>query len=264
MLDFLFGNSDGSFDAANRNIDKNRALYDAIKDPEYSEYLPELYDNESADYKLIEDNPLLKSAQMSYLAKLSGLADEGLSDVDKAGFQDARDEAAQIARGNSQAALADAQARGVGGSGLEFAMKEIGNQGATERAQRANLETAANSARQRAQYQMAYGDALAGTRAQDLGVNQANTGIINQFNQTNTRNRNAVNQANVDSRNEAFKYNEGLKDKTFDNQMDRADRQAGFNNQASETQLMQNADRRNRERAATGAFVQMGSAMMGG
>lgn len=236
----LLGDDKG-FEAAREAASKNRDLLDAIKDPVYAQYAPELYSNESANYELINDNPLLKSAQMAALAKMAGLADSGLSDVDQAGYEKARDLGGQMQKAGTAAAMENAAARGVGGSGLEFATREIANQEASRRAQDAALTQAADSARQRALYAQAYGNQLAGVRSQDAQTATANAGIINQFNQMNTQNRNATNNANVNSRNDAFKYNEGLKDKTFNNQMARATGQMANNNQMADIAMAQSA-----------------------
>lgn len=255
----IFGN-DGGFDEARDAARRNRALLDNIKDPIYKEFAPELYTNESANYELIQDNPLLKSAQMAALAKMAGLADSGLSEVDQAGFEKARNLAGQVAKQGNAAALQNAQARGVAGSGLEFAMREMANQDAATRAQDAGLQQAAESARNRALYQQAYGNQLAGVRSQDAQTEAANKGIINRFNEMNTQNRNQVNQANVDQRNNAFKYNENLKDKNFNNQMSRATGQMNINNQMADIGMAESSQRQAQRNALLGA----GTSVLGG
>lgn len=262
-LDFFGGGDDGS-DSAKEAIRKNRAIYDAIKDPAYADYNPELYKTETANYELTNDNPLLKSAQMSALAKMAGLADSGLSEVDQAGYEKARSIAGQVQNQGQAAALQNAQARGVGGSGLEFAMKEMGNQAASTRAQDAGLQQAADSARQRAMYQQAYGQQLAGARDQDYRTASQNTGIINQFNNANTQNRNATNQANTDQRNGAFKYNEGTKDKVYNNQLSRAGINTGFNNQQAQIEMASAAARTAQQNAMTDMAIKAGAAYMTG
>ena len=98
-------------------------------------------------------------------------------------------------------------------------------------------------------YSQAYGQQLAGARDQDNRVNSQNTGIINQFNQANTNARNATNASNVDQRNGAFKYNEGLKDKTYSNQMRRVDGMSGLNNRDAEIDMAESAQQQAKRRA---------------
>lgn len=264
LFDSLFGGGDQGFDEANRNIAKNRALLDQIELPEYQEFNPELYDYISTQSETISEDPLLKSQQLAHLSKLAGLADTGLSDVDAAGFQRARDEGAQLARAGRESAMRDAQNRGVAGGGLEFALREAGNQAGAQAAQNAGLNQAAESARGRLAYQKAFGDELGSVRDQDYRTQAANTGIINEFNKMNTQGRNQAMQGNVDQRNDAFKYNQGLKDKRFNNEMSRATGQMNLNNQQTDIALAQEEQRRRKQGAMTGAIGAGIGAAVGG
>ena len=259
-----FFGSDDSLDDAKQMLEANRGLYSSIELPDYAEYVPEQYTGESSLYQLIQENPELLSKQGDSLNILEQMANQGLSAEDELGFQQAKDLGAQQARSGTQAAIADANARGVGGGGLEFAMREIANQGGAQRSQDAGLQQAAASARQRALAAQAYGSAISQARGQDYQANSANTNIINQFNQANTNQRNAINQANVDQRNEAFKYNQNLKDKNYQNQVGRADRMAGLNDRQGELSAADEEARRKRNSAIGGAIGAVGGAVIGG
>lgn len=263
-MEYTFNEDDKGFNEARNTLARNRGLYEMIDDPRYAEMLPELLTNESANYELAQENPLLKSAQMGALAKMAGLAETGLSEADEAGFVRARNLAGQVSRGGQAAALQNAASRGVAGSGLEFAMKEAANQEAAQRAQESGLAQAAESARNKALYQTAYGNALAGVRGQDQNMSQSNAGIINRFNEMNTQGRNATNAANANARNQAFQYNQGLQDKKFQNQLTRADRTAGFNNQAAQIAAANEEQKRARDRANSGAMFGTIGAIVGG
>lgn len=247
----LFG-SDNSFDVADANLERRKRMLEQIALPEYREYAPELYTGESAKYSLMSEDPALRELQLRNTARLAGLAETGESDVDRAAFMEARRGANQMARANSQAALQNAQARGASGGGMEFALREIGNQAASDRAAQANAQQVANSARQRALYAQAYGNALGGMRDQDYRVNSGNTDIINRFNEYNTGMRNRVNQANVDLRNQAFDYNQGLKDRRFENQMRRAGGLSQLEKEQAEIAYKRNARRNQQNGALTG------------
>jgi hypothetical protein len=260
--DLIFGGSNTR--AAEEALERNRALYEGIDLPEYRELVPELYDNESANYQLLSEDPVLKSKQLEALAKFQDLASDGLSDVDRAGFAEARSMGDQMAKAKTGAALQDAQVRGVGGSGLEFAMRESGNQEAAQRAQQAALQQQAAAAQQRQQYMQAYANQLGATRDQDYRANAANTNVINDFNKMNTQGRNQVNAANVDQRNNAFQYNEGNKDKKFNNQMRRADGLAGVNTAQSQVGLANAAADAENRRALLGVAAQGGAMALRG
>jgi hypothetical protein len=242
------------FSDAYSNIAKNRALLDNIDLPSYAEMNPELYGYQSGDVKLQQEDPVLKSQQISILNKLAGLSETGQSDADAEGFQKARDIANQEAKAGTENALSDAQRRGVGGSGLEFAMRESANQGGANRALNAGLNQAADSERGRAAYLQAFGNQAGSMRDQNYRNESANTGIINKFNEANTQGRNTMNNNNVDLKNNAFTYNQGLKDKSFNNKMTRATGQMSVNNQENDIRLAQDAQRNAKNNAAFNTF----------
>lgn len=248
----LFGDDNSSMDAIRRAQDQNRAIYNQIELPKYKEWVPDLYNTESANYALTEDDPVVKSMQMQSLARMAGLADTGQSDVDAAGFDAARSLGDQQAKAGTAAAIQDAQNRGVAGSGQEFAMREMANQGGAERAHTAALEQASNAAKQRALYAQAYGSQVAGARDQDARTASANTNIINQFNQANTQQRNQTANANVGLHNQAFQYNQDLKDKSYQNQLGKAGIITGINTQAGAANAAQAEAERKRQQALAG------------
>lgn len=262
LLDPLLGDNDLS--AVRTQIDKNRALYDNIDLPQYKEWVPELINSEEANYALTSDDPKIRSMQMSALSKMAGLADEGLSDADQAEFTHAANQANQIARSGNAAALNNASARGVAGSGLEMLMREQANQDAAQRAQEAGLATAANAAKGRALYNTAFMNGTSQVRDQDAATNRANTSIINDFNQKNTQVRNQTNAANTGMKNDAFQYNQGLKDKNYQNQVGKADRIAGINTQIGNTYAAEQAADNQRNAAIVGAGIGAAGAYYGG
>lgn len=230
---------DDSGDQINDLMRQSRALYENIPLPELQDYRPEDlqylgdYRPEAAGYQTIGEDPRLRSAQLSALSKLAGLGETGLSAVDELGYQQARDLASQAARSSQAAALQNAQARGVGGSGLEYALREAGSQEGATRAQQAGLQQASDSARMRALYNQAYGDMLGSVRGQDANIAGRNADIINQFNQLNTGARNQAQQynlgnrqnisnQNVQQRNQAQLTNNDIKNQRFNNAMQKA------------------------------------------
>jgi hypothetical protein len=262
ILSDLFGGDD-SYGEVRGLMDENKRLYEGLELPEYKEFVPELYNSEGYNYKTIEDNPLIKSRQEQLLAELAGLKDTGLSDVDKAVFDDARRTGSEMARANTQAAIQDAQNRGVSGSGMEFAMREIANQGGAQRAHQQAMQQAAESARQRALYAQAYGNELGSQRQADYNTTAANTDIINDFNTRNTQQRNQVNNANVDQRNSAFQYNQGLKDKQFGNQLAKIGGQTGANQGIANAVASRGAAEQSDRNALLGVGAQLGAAYLG-
>lgn len=268
-IPIIGGLFDDTDELAMAELAKNRALFEGIEVPNlvWQDIAPELYQTEAANYELINEDPVVKSRQMENLARLAGLAESGLSEVDAAGYAKAKRAGEQTARAGRDAVLQDAQARGVAGGGLEFAMKEIANQGGAERAQEAGLQQAADSARQRAMYQQAYGSALDSVRGQDLRANSANADIINQFNKANTAQRNQVSMGNTDLRNNAQMTNQqgrrDVKQQNFSNQMARAGGVAGANTAMAGGYAAQNAANTADRNMWTGILAQAGMGAMG-
>jgi hypothetical protein len=274
------GAFDNSDEMALEELRKNQGLYN-IDLPELKNYRPEEhqyqgdYRPEEAMYQTVQTDPRMKAAEMSALSKLSGLADTGLSAVDEYGYHQARQLGARQAQQGSQAALANAQARGVAGSGLEFAMREMANQGGAQSAQNAALAQAADSARMRAAYQQAYGNALGQSQDRDYRLNAGNADIVNHFNELNTGNRNqaqvrnldarqAINSTNVDNRNQAQLQNNNYRQQNFDNRMGRANGQASANSGMAQGYAAQNAARTSERNSNTQAATSLIAAGMGG
>jgi hypothetical protein len=234
LIPGIGGQFDDSGKQALEALSTMQKRLEGISLPELQQMVAEEYQSagdyapEQSLYQTVGEDPRLRSSQMSALEKLSGLAETGLSSEDALSLMNAREMGSQMARANTQASLQNAQARGVAGSGLEFAMREMGGQEAAGRAQRAAMEEGAQAARQRAMYTQAFMDSTGQVRQQDASVNKTNADIINQFNQANTNARNQAQQlnlqnrqglmnSNVDARKDAFKYNNDIRQKGFDN-----------------------------------------------
>lgn len=239
-------------------LEKNQSLYGSILTPDLEKMLPEEYKwlqdyaPEKAEAQTVSEDPLTRSAQLSALSKMAGLSETGLSDVDQAAFEKARNMAGQIAHSGSAAALQNAQARGVGGSGLEFLMREQAGQNAAQQAQEAALAQASQAAQMRAGYLNQYMQGTSNMRDQDYRTAAGNMGILNQFNQANTQaaneaqqfnigNRQNVANQNVQAKTQASQYNNNIANQTFQNQMTKANGQAGANTGVAQGYAAQNA-----------------------
>lgn len=266
---------DDTGDKAASEMRDMRRTYDAIGLPstKWEDFRPDLFTPEMAQYALTSEDPLLRSAQMNALEKMSALSSEGFGAEDEYAFGRARDLAGNIARSGNQAAIADAERRGVSGGGMEFAMREAANQQAAERAQEAGMARAAEAAKARRDALVAYSQGLSGMRSQDYQVNSGNTDIINEFNQRNTATRNAASEANVNTRNQAQQFNQqgrrDLDQQRFDNQITRAGGQAQARQGMANVYAAQNAanaDARNKKMEAGTKIVtsRMGGGKMGG
>ncbi len=275
------GAFDDSQEKAQAELKKNQRLWDGLQVPDmqWEQYNPEGYtyagdyDPTMASADQISEDPLTRSAQMSALQKMAGLADSGMSDEDALGYYRAEQQGSNIAKASRDSALSDARSRGVSGGGLEFALREMGAQSGANRSQEASLEQAAQSAKQRALYNEAYLSGTSNLRNQDYQAEAANTGIINQFNMANTQtgnqaqqfnlgNKQAFNSNAVDQRNQAQQRNQDGRRQTtqqnFANQVIKTNGQAGGNMGAAQgfaAENAANADQRKALGAALGGIV---------
>lgn len=185
--------------------------YSQIQGPQFSDqqyvfqgYDPYLYgDPEAAQYQQIELQPGTREAQLAALMKIQDLGDGYGAAQNEAAQRQAIMNANQAQKSSRDAAIMNANARGVGGSGLEFALGQQGSQNASNQALLGGLQGAQNMALQRLQSAHDYSQGLGSLRNQDTDLSSRNADIINRFNMYNTNARNAVNQRNVDVRNHA-------------------------------------------------------------
>jgi hypothetical protein len=253
------------------------------KDFAYDEYSPELFDY-AGDYnpytmtaQTVQDDPNLRAGQLSYLTRLSGLADTGLDAEDEAAFMRAQTDAGQFARGRSSAIMADAARRGVASGGAALALQEMAGQDGAQRAQQAGLERAATAAKQRALYTQAYGDALGTVRGQDAQIGKTNADIIKQINRYNTdamnqamrfnlENRQDVSNKNTATKNDAERVNIDNRYKTqqgnYDRQMEWLQGTSG-NLRGQANVYKGNAAQNAQSRGSAGDFVGKGISYIG-
>jgi hypothetical protein len=157
--------------------------------------------------KSINVDPRFKSAQMAALNRLNQQGHEGLTLEDRSALADVQRQNAQAQRGQQEAILQNAQARGMGGAGAELAARLSSAQSGADQAGSQGLKVAAQ-AQQNALQAMLAGGNLAGQMGQQEFSNQAQVGsaqdLINRFNTGNQQN---VQHSNVGARNAAQESN---------------------------------------------------------
>jgi hypothetical protein len=273
-LPIVGGLFDDSQDKAQQELAQNKKLYDSLVTPDFKEYDPERYDlvgtykPEEMTADTINEDPSLKNNEMMTLDRLRGLSETGLSDVDNLGYERARQEAGQISNAGTEAALANATARGVGGSGLEFGMREKASQDAAQREQDMAAQQAAKAAEMRAAYTQAYGGMLGNVRGEDYRTAAANTDILNKFTEANTTNANYAQQynlgqkqgvanANVQNKNQAQQYNNDLDQREYDDQLKKVSGQAGAGQAVAQGYAAENAANKSTQNSLLNAGVNL-------
>ncbi len=208
IIDYFMNQS--AEDKRQKLIDEERGRLNSLQLPEFSgsQYNAMQFGRpEEAQGQTIGLAPGMREAQMQALTNMQdqsrGLSDAG-SDLSR--FK-AIQEANQLASSRDQAAQSNARERGVGGGGLEFAMRQQGNQDSANRAQDAGMQGAYQQALQRMQAQNNYIGGLGNLRNQDTDLASRNADVINRFNMYNVGARNAANQSNVQMGNQGQMYN---------------------------------------------------------
>lgn len=188
-----------------------------LPDYEYTDLKPEQIeavlqqDSALAGY---EGDPRLRDSQMNSLDALSEIANSGgLTATDRARLNQINNENSAIERGNREAIMQGAQARGVGGSGLELAQQLISGQASAGRQADQGFNVAANAEQRALEALMQSGQLSGQIRGQDFDQEAKKAqaqDIINQFNaanrtqarSTNVQNNNAAQEANRSYKNQ--------------------------------------------------------------
>jgi hypothetical protein len=185
------------------------------------------------ELKQIQENPQLLQAQMGALGKLEDItAGGGLSAADRGRIGQIGREEAIAERGQRQALMQNAQARGLGGSGLELSSLLGAQQAGANRAANRDIDVE-NLAQQRAlQAINAQGELAGNIRGQEFDqaarAAQAQD-IINQF---NTSGYNKARLAGANIRNQQRIYNtQELPQQRYQNQLARFGQTSALNNQ---------------------------------
>lgn len=280
LTDILTGGAQNqAADAQSRAVDALNNLQ--LPDPEKMKiYLQDLvsqgkitpeeantYLQENTQLAGISTDPALQKAQMDALFGLQDISNNGgLTAQDLAKLGQIKSQEDTQARGAREAIIQNANARGVGGSGLELAA-ELQNQqnAATDQSQR-DLDVGAMAEQRALQaliqsgqlgnqiQQTSFGQQAQVANAQDA-INQfntqnqqqqanLNTGNANAAQAANLANAQAISNANVDKANAQEQYNKNLPEVNFQNAYQKAggtasalqNQAAGYSAQGANTQ----------------------------
>lgn len=167
---------------------------------------------EQTQYRQIEEDPRLRGSQIDALNELDGIVSNGGMDARlKASLYDIGAEQATQNRGESEAIMANARARGIGGSDLESVNRLIAQQGAATRgaAQGVNAAALAESRRMQA---LNDSTALAGNiRGADYSKAANEAGAADAINRFNAAAKQSQVNLNVGNANTAQAANLGAK-----------------------------------------------------
>lgn len=237
---------------------------------------------EKSDLNNISLDPNLKKSQMDALQGLQEITEGGgLTGMDRANLQRIKSEEDAAARGKREAIIQNAQARGMGGSGLEL-MSQMQNQqdSATRNSQR-DMDVAGMAQERALQALMQQGQLSGQIQNQDFnqqaqvaGANDAisrfnaqnQQGQINQnvtarnnAQTANLANKQNIANANVNTQNQQQINNKELIQRQFDNEIKKRSGQAGIATQNAQAQGANSTSQANANNQMLGTAITAGA-----
>jgi len=155
----------------------------------------------------ISTDPRIRGAQMQALLGLQEVASDGITPIEKAAMREIQDNLETTSRGDQLAIMENRKARGLYGSGDEYAQRMLASQMAATRASREGLQTAADARKRSLEALMQTGQLSGQIRGQDYDQAARKAAALDEIRRFNTSNRQAVVNANVDRRNAATAVN---------------------------------------------------------
>lgn len=231
-------------------------------------------------------DPALKQKQMASLAALEELAaNGGMMASDEANLNRIRNEELASARGAREAIINNANARGMGGSGLELASQLMNQQEGANRTAQRDMDIAAQ-AQDRALQAIMQGGQMAGdVRNQDFNqaaqvagaqdaiakfnaansqaVNLANTQAKNTAQAANLAEKQRVADTNAQTSNQQQIYNKNLLQQNYDNKLKKAQGQSGVATQNAANQGANSQAAANAQNQLMGGLLGVGAAYAG-
>lgn len=162
---------------------------------------------QSSEFENIQTDPALLDAQMQALMQLQEYGDTGMTAVDQAQLSRIRQDQIANERGARDAIIQGAQARGLGGSGLELAAQLQNQQSSAGNRNLQDLEIAAMAQQNRMNAMQSAGQLGGNMQQQQFGQQAQVAGAQDAINMFNTQARQAANYYNIDGRNQAQQMN---------------------------------------------------------
>ena len=219
----------------------------------------------------VQADPSIRQKQIDALNQLGDIAEnDGITDADRSRLEQIGREEAIRERGQREALLRNAQARGVAGSGLELAQQLAAQQGSADRAALRGTEVSSQAANRAFQALQAQGNMAGSLRSQDFGeaaqraqaqdaINRFNTQSVNQAGMAQFQNLQDIANRNVGVANQETTLNRiDIPQQNFQNQLSLNQARAG----ALQNLGAQQAGREGRFTSLVGAGI--GAALGGG
>lgn len=227
-----FGKSQATKDAE-ENLEKARAAYGQLEPPTFIEEHPEfaqVTEETPTEMGNVSVNPAYRASQNEQLAALSNLAKNGgKSAASDAALAEIRARELQNAKGQREAVMQNANARGMGGSGAELVAMLSSNQNAQNNENMQDLGVLGQEANTAINAGTAASNIGAGLENQDYNEQASKAAAQDAINRFNAANKTGMSQYNTGVSNDAQRYNTGLKQTAYQNKVQKQAGIAGTN-----------------------------------
>lgn len=184
-----------------------------------------------SDMNNISLDPNLRKAQMDALGGLQDVSKDGLTDQDEANLSKIQNQENSAARGSREAILQNAQARGLGGSGLELMSQMKNQQDAATRTSQRDMDIAGSAQDRALQALISAGNMGGSIENQDFSQQAQKAQANDAIAKFNAQNQQQVNLANTQASNAAQGANLGMKQSIADQNVNNRNTQQQYNKQ---------------------------------
>lgn len=190
------------------------------------------YFQQQSDMNNISLDPRYKNAQLDALSSLQNISDEGgLNANMRSQLNDIQTDEDTHARGAREAILQNAQARGIGGSGVELLNNLTNAQDSATRASNRGFDVAAQAQQNALQSLQAAGQLGGQLQGQEFNQQSQIANANDSINRFNTQNQQGVQNSNVAARNAAQEKNLTNKQSVANSNVDLANKEQQYNNE---------------------------------
>lgn len=236
VKDFVAGLGFGKTSAqkeAEEKAEQARKAYESLETPALTKEHPDFAtatDQTPSEMGTVSVNPAYKESQMEQLAALSNLAKNGGRNA-ATDYNLARIRSSELAnaKGQRDAVMANANARGMGGSGAELVAQLAGNQAAQSNANMEDMAVAGQEANLGINAGANAANIGAGLENQDFNQAASKAQAQDAINRFNASNRTNMNTYNTGIANDAQKFNTGLEQSQYQNKVQKQAGIAGAN-----------------------------------
>lgn len=209
--------------AAEKELEDSKQAYRDLAPPELTKEQPEYaktFDQAPSEYNKIATDPAYKESQQQQIAALRNLAANGgrnaASDANLAQIQQSEN---ANARGQRDAILQNAQARGMGGSGASLLAQLSASQNATNNQSMQDLNVRGQDQNNALQAGMGAANLSSNMQNNDWNQQASKAQANDAINRYNSGQQTANSQFNAGVGNQAQQFNSGLEQTGYQNQV---------------------------------------------